>query len=188
MGRAQELTGELLVAAPNLNDPNFHRTVVLVLHHDADDGAFGVVLNRPLPVGVATVLPAWQPVVSLPPNLFQGGPMALDEALGLATLWPVSDGHPAVNRVVGPFGLVDLDSDPQEGARRVTGLRVFAGHAGWSAGQLEQEVAAGDWYVLPAEPDDAVTPLPTSLWRRVLRRQGGSLAIVSTFPEDPRLN
>ena len=187
MGRAHTLAGELLVAAPSLLDPNFRRTVVLVLHHD-DDGALGVVLNRPLPAEVGRVLPTWQPVVSHPPNLFQGGPVGLDEALGLAAMHPAAEGDLAVSRVVGQFGLLDLDVDPGAGIPGVTGLRVFAGHAGWGAGQLEQEVAGGDWYVLPADPDDAVTPVPATLWRRVLRRQGGALAIVSTFPEDPRLN
>ena len=67
-------------------------------------------------------------------------------------------------------------------------MRVFVGHSGWSAGQLDDEVAAGDWYVLAADPADVITPEPGLLWRRVLRRQGGSLAIVSTFPEDPSLN
>ena len=187
MGRALELTGELLVASPNLLDPNFRRTVVLVLHHD-DDGALGIVLNRPLPAEVGVVLPTWQGAVSHPPNLFQGGPVGLDEALGLATMLPAADENPAVSRVTGQFGLLDLDADPGDGIPGVTGLRVFAGHSGWVGGQLEAEVASGDWYVLPADPDDAVTPVPESLWRRVLRRQGGSLAIVSTFPEDPRLN
>ncbi len=178
--------GELLVATPGLLDPHFRRTVVLVLRHD-DDGALGVVLNRPLEVAVGVALPAWHDAVAPPAALFQGGPVGLEGALGLATLTPSAD-EPFVDRMVGPFGLVDLDADPADGLPGVTGVRVFVGHSGWSAGQLDDEVAAGDWYVLAADPADVITPEPGLLWRRVLRRQGGSLAIVSTFPEDPSLN
>lgn len=181
------LDGRLLVASPTLGDERFARTVILLLHHD-DDGAFGVVLNRPLPVRVEAVLPAWQEAVAPPGTLFQGGPVGLDGALGLVTIPEGAELHPGVSRMTGPFGVVDLDGDPTAGPLGVTGLRIFAGHSGWSAGQLEREVAAGDWYVLDADPADALTPQPDALWRRVLRRQGGTLAIVSTFPPDPSLN
>ena len=186
MGEVQRLAGKLLVATPGLGDPNFHRTVVLMLRHD-DDGALGVVLNRPVPVPTGEALPAWAEVVTPPATLFQGGPVGLDGALGVVTLAP-GGGGTAVDRLAGPFGLVDLDTDPTLGLPGVTGVRVFVGYAGWSADQLEAEVAAGDWYVLGARPGDVTTPEPELLWRRVLRRQGGTLAIVSTFPEDPSLN
>lgn len=186
MAVTQSLAGELLVATPGLLDPNFHRTVVLVLRHD-DDGALGVVLNRPVPVPVGDALPAWQDAVSPPALIFRGGPVGLDGALGLVTLTPSAD-EAFLDRLVGPFGLVDLDADPDDGLPGVTAVRVFVGHSGWGAGQLESEVAAGDWYVLRADPADVTTPEPDVLWRRVLRRQGGALAIVSTFPEDPSLN
>lgn len=179
--------GDLLVAVPHLADPSFRRTVVLVLHHD-EDGAVGVVLNRPLELEVAAVLPAWQDVMTQPPRLFQGGPVGLDGALGLATLPAGAEPPPAVSRVAAAFGVVDLDGDPEGTARGVLGLRVFAGHAGWSAGQLDAEVAAGDWYVVPALPSDVVTGRPEQLWRTVLRRQGGALAVAAAWPDDPSLN
>lgn len=186
MAAPLSFAGELLVATPALLDPNFRRTVVLVLRHD-DDGALGLVLNRPLPMTTGEALPTWQRAVSLPGNLFQGGPVGLDGALGLATLTPSADG-PFIDRLTGPFGLLDLETDPEGGLPGVTGVRVFVGHSGWAGGQLEAEVAAGDWYLLRADPGDVTTPDPTVLWRRVLRRQGGELAIVSTFPDDPSLN
>lgn len=186
MGELRSLAGRLLVATPGLGDPNFRRTVVLLLRHD-DDGALGVVLNRPVPVSTGDALPAWADAVTPPATLFQGGPVGLDGALGVVTLVP-GGGGVVVDRLAGPFGLVDLDADPADGLPGVTGVRVFVGYAGWSADQLEAEVAAGDWYVLDARPGDVTTPEPDLLWRRVLRRQGGTLAIVSTFPEDPSLN
>jgi putative transcriptional regulator len=180
------LAGRLLVATPRLADPNFARAVVLLLDHGAE-GAFGVVLDRPLPVPVGGVLPGWQALVTEPGALFQGGPVGLDGAIGLATVAGAGP-HRGIDRLVGPFGLVDLDGDPAELTGEVTGLRVFAGHAGWGGGQLEAEIADHDWYVLPAEPGDAVSDDPAGLWRRVLRRQGGDLAIVSLWPLDARLN
>ncbi|WP_199424575.1 YqgE/AlgH family protein [Actinotalea solisilvae] len=178
--------GDLLVAVPHLEDPNFRRSVVLLLHHDRE-GALGVVLNRPLGVDLGAVLPSWQDVVSEPATLFQGGPVGLDGALGVATLRAGTEPPAPVTRISPAFGLVDLDGDPDV-LGGLLGLRVFAGHAGWGSGQLDAEVAAGDWYVVPALPSDAIAPDPAVLWRQVLRRQGGAMAIVSTFPDDPRLN
>lgn len=181
------LSGRLLVARPLLGDPNFHRTVVLLLDHN-DEGTFGVVLNRPVEIEVDAVLPEWQAAVTPPSVLFQGGPVGLDGAIGVVTAPPGAPLPPTVDRLVGPFGLVDLDSDPAALRGLITGVRVFAGHSGWGAGQLEDELQEGSWFVIPAEPADAVTTEPATLWRRVLRRQGGDLAIVSTFAEDARLN
>jgi putative transcriptional regulator len=176
-----------------LGDGTFGRSVVLVLDHD-DDGALGVVINRPTPVDVAEVLPTWQPLACEPGVLFQGGPVALDSALGLAVVPGTAEEAEPLGwrRVVGRLGLVDLDTPPEVLAAEVTRLRIFAGYAGWGAGQLEDELRQGAWYVVPADPDggfaDAFTAAPDGLWRAVLRRQGGDLAMVSTYLDDPSLN
>jgi putative transcriptional regulator len=185
--RPGALVGRLLVSTPWLADPNFRRTVVLLLDHQ-DEGAFGVVLNRPTGVEVDAVLPGWQVCAAEPGGLFEGGPVGLDSAIGVAVLPPDGTAVPGVDPVVGRFGIVDLDGDPDDVAGRVVGARIFAGHSGWGGGQLEQELDDGGWYVVDAEVEDLVTPAPDQLWRRVLRRQGGDLAIVSLYPEDPRLN
>ena len=180
--------GTLLVASPTLGDPNFARSVILLLDHD-EDGALGVVINRPTAVGVAQVLPHWQPFTTEPGVLFQGGPVALDSALGLAAVQAGEEDEPlGWRRVVGPLGLVDLDTPPEILAAEMAALRIFAGYAGWGAGQLEEELAQDSWYVVPAEPGDAFSPEPERLWRAVLRRQGGELAFVSTAPDDPTMN
>jgi putative transcriptional regulator len=181
------LTGRLLVATPTLEDPNFRRTVVLVLDH-SDDGALGIVVNRPLEVDVAAVLPAWQPYTTNPGRLFQGGPVQLDSALGLVAV-PGDGREPeGVRRIIGSLGLVDLDTPPDALAGDVAGLRIFAGYAGWSSGQLEDEIGEGAWYVVDSEPRDPFTDAPEGLWRAVLRRQRGDLALVSTYPDDPSMN
>ncbi|MGY4645347.1 YqgE/AlgH family protein [Cellulomonas sp. URHB0016] len=181
------LQGRLLVAAPRLREDTFYRTVILLLDH-GDHGAVGVVLNRPSAVDVAEVLPAWHSHVSTPPHLFQGGPVGLDGAMGVATLRAGSGPWSGVDRMTGPFGLVDLDADPDAVVPHVGGVRVFAGYAGWGEGQLEDEIEERAWFVVDALPDDLLTPTPSQLWRRVLRRQGGDLAIVSTYAEDANLN
>ncbi|MFC8450741.1 YqgE/AlgH family protein [Kitasatospora sp. NPDC057223] len=181
--------GRLLVATPVLTDPNFARAVVLLLDHDAE-GALGVVLNHPTPIEVGAVLDGWGAMVGLPAVVFQGGPVALDAAMGLA----VAPGEPGQGeplgwrRVHGAIGLVDLEAPPEVLAGELGGLRIFAGYAGWSPGQLEKEVAEGAWYVVDCEPGDISSPEPERLWRSVLRRQRGPLALLATYPDDPTLN
>jgi putative transcriptional regulator len=183
-----ELTGRLLVATPALGDPNFARTVVLVLDHD-ESGALGVVVNRPTSVPVADVLPSWQPFTTDPSVLFQGGPVAVDSALGLAVLPGQGAAEPlGWRRVVDGLGLVDLDAPPEVLAADMANLRIFAGYSGWGTGQLEEELEEGAWFVVPSQARDVFSLEPSSLWRAVLRRQGGELAMVSTYPDDPTLN
>ena len=181
------LTGRLLVATPTLEDPNFRRTVVLMLDH-GEDGALGIVVNRPLEVDVAAVLPVWQPFATRPGRLFQGGPVQLDSALGVVGVPGDGREPPGVRRIIGSLGLVDLDSPPEALVGGIAGLRIFAGYAGWSAGQLEGEIGEGAWYVVDAEPRDPFTDRPEVLWSQVLRRQRGDLALVSTYPDDPAMN
>jgi len=183
---AEPSTGRLLVASPSLGDPNFARTVVLLLDHD-EDGTLGVVLNRPTAVEVRDILPPWADLAAVPDVVFQGGPVALDSAIGVAAV--PGEGEPLGWRHVHDrLGLVDLDAPPEILAAELGGLRIFAGYAGWSSGQLEDEMAQGAWYVVEAEAGDAFSAEPEALWRSVLRRQSGELALVATYPEDPSLN
>jgi putative transcriptional regulator len=180
------VAGKLLVAAPALGDPNFDRTVIFVLEH-TDDGALGLVLNRRSAASVEETLPRWTELAAPPPDVFVGGPVDPQAAICLATVHAGTDPE-GWQRLSGELGVLDLDADPALLAASLTGLRIFAGYAGWSGGQLDGELAAGGWYVVVAAPGDVMTPAPEHLWRQVLRRQRGPLALVSTFPPDPRLN
>jgi putative transcriptional regulator len=95
---------------------------------------------------------------------------------------------PGVRRLNGSLALVDLDTEPVTVVPHLSGIRVFAGYAGWGSDQLEHEIHEGSWYVVPSEPRDPFSPDPGGLWRQVLRRQPGDLAYVASFPEDPTLN
>ncbi|WP_406861203.1 YqgE/AlgH family protein [Streptomyces sp. HUAS MG47] len=186
MTEVSSLTGRLLVATPALTDPNFDRAVVLLLDHD-DEGSLGVVLNRPTPVTVGDILEPWAPLAGEPGVVFQGGPVSLDAALGVAVI-PGDEGPLGWRRVYGAIGLVDLETPPELLAAALGSLRIFAGYAGWGPGQLEQELTEGAWYVVESEPGDVSSPHPETLWRAVLRRQRGELAMVATYPDDPSLN
>jgi putative transcriptional regulator len=181
--------GSALVAAPALRDPNFCRTVVLVIDHRAS-GTLGVVLNRPSDVPVREVLPLWGPHATVPQALYVGGPMEQRAALCVAALAAGLDAAETKGmiKVRGSLALVSLDADPDLVAPQLRGLRVFAGYAGWDQGQLAAEIERGDWVVVPALPDDVLAPPDTDLWGRTLRRQGMPLALLATYPIDPALN
>ena len=182
------LAGRLLVAMPGTGGDVFPRSVVLLLHHD-DDGAHGLVLNKPVAAEVDAVLPLWQEHVVAPGQVFQGGPVGLDTALGLVRLRSGGgEPDPGIMPLFGEIGVVDLDAPPEIVMPQVSAIRVFAGYSGWSAGQLEGEIAAGAWLVTDARPGDPFVPAPEIVWRMVLRRTGGSAAWIATYPEDPRLN
>ncbi|MFI1971660.1 hypothetical protein BLA24_19495 [Streptomyces cinnamoneus] len=210
MTEVSSLTGRLLVATPALADPNFDRAVVLLLDHD-EEGSLGVVLNRPTPVGVGDILASWASLAGEPGVVFQGGPVSLDSALGVAVVpgeahetgataltqgaaVPGSARRPGRGepigwrRVHGAIGLVDLEAPPELLAAELGSLRIFAGYSGWGPGQLEDELVEGAWYVVESEPGDVSSPAPQQLWRAVLRRQRNELAMVATYPDDPSLN
>jgi putative transcriptional regulator len=184
--------GQLVVATPQLDDPNFARTVVLLLQVDEEDGALGLVLNRPTGTDVAEVLPDWAPLAAQPPVVFVGGPVQPDGAICLGrgraegqpvAAYSVLEGVPGTS-----IGTVDLDSPPEQLAAAVSEVRLFAGYAGWSASQLEAEVDEGAWWVLDALPADAFSAEPEALWASVLKRQGPPIAFAASYPEDPSLN
>ncbi len=179
--------GRLLVATPVLTDPNFVKTVILLIAHE-EDGALGVVLNRASDVPVWGVLPEWAALAGEPQAVFTGGPVAPEAAICLARVrrgahpegWaPIDDGR---------IGTVDLAGSPDDLGPHVERLRVFVGYAGWGAEQLDAEIADGAWFVLEAMPGDPFVEQPETLWPAVLRRQGGMMAAVATYPPDPSLN
>jgi putative transcriptional regulator len=179
----ESLRGHLLVASPAMLDPNFHRTVVLVTEH-TDEGAAGLVLNRPSLVAVAAAVPLLEELVDEDEQVWVGGPVEPEAVLVLGEFLDPDD---AAVPLFESLGFPSLD-EPEEIVPATTRRRVFAGYAGWDAGQLEEEVANEDWILELALADDAFTDEPDELWSDVLRRKGGIYELVARMPEDPSLN
>ena len=163
------------------------RTVIALLEHDDDNGAIGVVVNRPADLAVVDALPSVADLVAPPEVLFEGGPVSQTTAiaLGMTEHGATPDGW---SYVVPPLVTVDLDHDPALLAATLRRMRVFAGYAGWSPGQLEGEIEEGAWYVVDSLPLDPFSDEPATLWSQVLRRQGWPLSAVAVCPLDPSMN
>jgi putative transcriptional regulator len=188
------LTGELLVASPRLPDPNFERSVILLLDH-GEAGALGIVLNRPTPLAVEEILEPWhdQATMAPPGVVFAGGPVSREAVIGLARLPDVrSEPEASVTGrwrpVLDRLGTVDLSVSPEDQPFPLAGARLFSGYAGWDAGQLEGEIDEGAWFVLSAAGGDLLCAEPDRLWHDVLRRQAASLAMLATYPPHPSVN
>jgi putative transcriptional regulator len=185
MPEPQSLRGRLLIAAPPLVDPNFDGTVVLMLEH-GDEGALGLVLNRPSETEIADVFPEWRDAVVPPDVVFVGGPVSTDAVIALGRRR--ADGPADFVEIVGDLGTIDLADDPLDVGPWLQALRVFAGYSGWGPGQLESELAQEAWFVVDMQPEDPFSGEPERLWREVLRRQRGALAMFANYPDDATTN
>jgi putative transcriptional regulator len=183
-GGVRSLRGHLLVAGPGLEDPNFRRTVLLLGEH-GEDGAMGVVLNHPTSVTVTDAVPPLASLVDGSDVVHLGGPVRPRAVVVLADF---VDPSLAADLVLGTVGFLPVEIEGVADVGSVRALRVYAGYAGWSPGQLEDELAEGSWIVLPARVADIFTDAPERLWASVLRRQGGALAVLALLPDDPRVN
>ena len=177
------LTGRLLLSNASLFDPNFRRTVVLIGHHD-EEGAVGVVLNRPFDVSVDEAVPPLADLVRPGELLFQGGPVQPDAAVVVADFADPSD---AGVLAFDSIGFLPGEAEPAAlvGVRRA---RVFAGYSGWGPGQLESELEEDAWIVADPRPDDVFHDDPERLWDDVLSRLGPGYAMLRTLPFDPSAN
>lgn len=182
------VTGRLLVAAPQLADPSFKRTVVFVIDHGAP-GALGLVLNRPTAVPVGEILEPWHEQASkaTPAVIFSGGPVAPGAVIGLVRNTDSVE-PPGWHGVLGGVGTVDLSVDPQDQPPGLDGARLFSGYSGWDSEQLDAEMEDGSWYCVDAIEEDLLTGSPESLWHDVLRRQRGELSMLASYPSHPSVN
>jgi putative transcriptional regulator len=179
--------GDLLVASIMLADGVFNQTVVLILDAD-EDGALGVILNEISQTPLDAVLPDWVSTVSEPRLLFHGGPVSPNGAICLASVAANGEEPPGWRPLFDSVGLLHLDTPIEIVSGAYRDLRIFAGYAGWAAGQLQAEISEGMWHVIPADYDDVFGGQPLELWRTVLRRQRGEVAFFSTWMENPELN
>jgi putative transcriptional regulator len=180
----ESLSGQLLLASPALEDPNFKRAVVLIGVH-SEEGAMGVVLNRPSTVTVAEAVPALEQAVDGLEPVYVGGPVQPTSIVFVAEFL---DPTPAGLLVLGRIGFPEPDADIDELTEATERRRVFAGYAGWGEGQLDAEIDNGDWIAQAALPDDVFTEVPEELWSAVLKRKGGGYALLARMPLDPSVN
>jgi putative transcriptional regulator len=182
---ADSLRGKLILASPILRDPNFARTVVLIAEH-TDDGAMGLVLNRPASSTVGEAVPDLSWLAGEEEPVYVGGPVAETAVIALAEF---ARPELAGALVEGDLGFIGADADdPERLDGAIRRARVFAGHAGWGPGQLEDELAEDAWIVEPPQRDEIFTEDPGDLWAAVLRRKGQRYALLATMPPDPSLN
>jgi len=177
------LTGHLLLSNATLFDPNFRRTVVLIGHHD-EEGAVGVVLNRPLDVTVDEAVPPLAALVQPGDLVYQGGPVQPEAAVVVADF---EDPTRAGVLALGSIGFLPEEADPDD-LGTIRRARVFAGYSGWGPGQLEEELGEDAWLVTPALPQDVFDEEPEQLWERVVARLGPAYAMMRTMPIDPSAN
>jgi putative transcriptional regulator len=173
----ETLRGQLLIAAPSLFD-YFRRAVILVIEH-TPDGAIGVVLNRESETRVAEAVPQLAELADGDDLVRLGGPVAPDAVVALGEFGDISE---AGTQVTGPLGTLDPDS-ANESLRR---LRVYAGYAGWAAGQLDDELEHDAWLVAPATADDPFAD--GDIWSDAVERRGGAYKLLATMPPDPSQN
>jgi putative transcriptional regulator len=178
------LRGQLLIAGPTLLDPNFARTVVLIGEHN-EDGALGVVLNRPSETTVGEAVPDLEDLTDADDPVHVGGPVQPSAVLVLAEY---EQPDQAQQLVTGSVGFVAVDEEGDRVATALGRARVFAGYAGWGPGQLETELERDDWIVADSVEDDVFDEDASTLWSRVLDRQGGKLRLVARMPVDPSVN
>jgi putative transcriptional regulator len=177
MPAMESLAGQLLIASPTLTD-YFQRAVILVLAH-GEEGAMGVVLNRPSELDVADAVPLLADSVDDDEMVYMGGPVSPRAVVVLAEFDDAAD---AANHVFGDVGVLD----PERLDSSVRRLRVFSGYAGWGPGQLEMELEQEAWFVEPALTDDPFGD--QDLWPLALQRKGGRYALLARMPADPSLN
>jgi putative transcriptional regulator len=180
----ESVRGQLLIAGPGLGDPNFWRTVVLVVDH-SKDGALGLVLNRPSETKVGVAVPELEGLIDPDDDVLVGGPVQKSAVIVLAEFVNPSEAALIAFDDIGVLGNVLARDDPTSGIREA---RAFAGHAGWGPGQLDDELERGDWILEPARRSDAFAENPDRLWAVVLTRKGGSYALVARMPSDPSVN
>lgn len=173
---SESLSGQLLIASPGMED-TFRRAVVLVVEH-GPEGAFGLVLNRPSDSTVGEASPELAELIGPEHVVHIGGPV---QPNAVTAIGEHAEPELAGKLIVGQVGMVDLEQPPE-----LARLRVFAGYAGWGAGQLDGELESEAWITDPAHPDDPFAE--GDLWAGVLRRKGGEHALLARMPADPSLN
>jgi putative transcriptional regulator len=181
-GLSRNFAGSLLVAHPNMMDPNFRRTVLFVSEHQPDEGALGVIINRPLDRRVAELVSDTPPAEFADVPVFLGGPVGKNQLMFAAFEWQKGAGLKLHHNIT-----LDEGSDAQ-GHKNLLTICAFVGYAGWGAGQLESEVKQKAWVVHKANPSLLKLDRLPDLWFDIMRTLGPWYKMLAAAPDDPSLN
>jgi putative transcriptional regulator len=186
--------GSLLLASTDLRGDTFQRTVIYILEH-GERGTFGLVVNRPTKIPVASVAPEWEDFAAEPCVVHNGGPVRKDGflCLGLPRKGALATESESTEKlgfsVVAPdIAVVNLESDAQLTASSLQYVRIFAGYSGWASQQLAGELSRGSWYVAQGLPQDVFVGAGVDLWGHVVRRHGVRAGVLATHPIDTGVN
>ena len=161
--------GKFLVASRDLNDPNFSESVILLLDYN-ENGALGVIINRPTEISLADLLPGVKALHKRKEVVHIGGPVARHMVMILTqTPKPPQDAQKVFADIYLISQQSELERVLQAGGKR-TQVRAYVGYAGWAAGQLDMEVARGGWLIVPAEAALIFDKAPAHVWPELIRR------------------
>lgn len=179
--RGGSFVGSLLVAHPGLKDPNFRRAVLFISAHDPEDGAMGVILNRPLDKQVCDIVSETPPPALADVPVFLGGPVGSNQLLFAAFEWENGEALKLNHNV-------EIDDANERAGDDPASIRAFVGYAGWSAGQLEAEMKQNSWILHKPEPDALHPDRLPKLWFDIMRDLGPWYKMLAAAPDDPSLN
>jgi len=179
---SRSIAGSLLVAHPNMLDPNFRRTVLFISEHDPNGGALGVIINRPLDRQVADLVTDEPPANLADVPVFLGGPVGKNQLMFAAFEWQKGEGLKLNNKVA-----LEQASDAAVQKNLVT-VCAFVGYAGWGAGQLETELKQKAWLVRKANPSLLKLDRLPNLWFDIMSSLGPWYRMLAAAPDDPSLN
>ena len=165
-GAAQELApGKILIAKPELADPNFAQTVVLIVHYDSGKGALGLILNRPTKAALSKVFPDVKGAKEDP--VYEGGPVQSETAQAVLRSPEKPEGATRIFGDIYASGSKELIEKSVASGASPSTFRLYVGYGGWAAGQLEHEIEIGGWSVLRANASTVFDSDPESLWQRL---------------------
>jgi putative transcriptional regulator len=164
--------GKLLVATSRITDPRFRETVILLINYDRS-GTVGLIINRPTGVKFSTLFPGIKELQKRPDTVFIGGPVGMEQFFMLirSAVPPEESIH--VFRDIYVSTSMGLFKRAAQGGKGEEKFRLYAGYAGWAAGQLERELSRGDWHILKADPDTVFGNDPEKIWQDLIRRSSG---------------
>jgi len=180
------LTGKIIISEPFLSDVYFRRSVVLLADHSKEEGAFGVIINKPIKVPVGKILPDFQEIKS---SVYMGGPIKADSVFFIHTLGDIiKNSYEILPGLYWGGEYESLVENKQYILDDPSCIRFYIGYSGWSPNQLEDELKAKSWVISSTNPNEIMSKTAKTLWKKILKRMGKEYAEWINYPLDPMMN